>query len=287
MQAVIDQRGGMRGRPPKKHFNIWRSLLKDARNGGAIGVNYSRWEGGQKRVLANSDRVAGLPQRTFPADIFDAAVLKLLREVDPREVIGESAAAEQVLTLTGEREQLAARIQRTLDALGNSDSPAIVARVTAWEAQLRDIDRQLTEARQQAANPLAASWGELPSLIEAASTEDGRIRLSAILRRILTQVWCLFIPRGRVRCAVVQMFFREGQTRSYVVAYSQAAPAGSGKGRKMHPERWGVRSLLEVGGPRKVDLRDPASVANIETTFAVLPLHTLLTAEATTPKGKK
>lgn len=253
------------GRPPKKRTNIFRGLLWDARGGGKIGVTTRTWEGKHTPVLVNCDCTAGEKVTSFPADIFERYVLALLREVDPRELLGESAAAEQVLALQGERDQLAKKIELTADALGGEDSPTVTARIRRWESELRSLDDRLTLARQEAANPLANAWGEVPGLVEIANTEDGRIRISAVLRRVAERVDCLFVPRGRTRLAAVQMRFAGGgRCRSWLIVSTPAATAGSGARRKMLPPRSGAKSFTAVGLSDQLDLRKSADVVNVE-----------------------
>lgn len=265
------------GRPSQKRANIFRGLLRDARNGGTIGITTMRWDGGKKTTLVynNNDRAAGEPQRSFPAETFDAAVLKMLREIDPREVVGESAAADRVLTLTGERNELVAKIERTAEALGGQDSPTITAKITKWESELRDLDDALTRARQEAANPLANAWGDLPGLVEIAATADGRVRLAAVLRRVIDSVWCLFTRNGEHRLAAAQVRFTGGEHRDYLIVHRPAKPLGHGTKTepvKIRPASWSVLSFAAADG---LDLRKPADAKKLEPLLARLDLSAL------------
>lgn len=270
-QAAMSGRGVRAGRPPAKRANIFRGLLKDARGGGSIGVETHTWEGGGSQVFSNNDRTAGVKKYSFPADVFERAVLSMLREVDPREVVGESAAADRVLALTGERADLSAKIDRLVTALGEDQSPAIVAKIRRMETDLREVDDRLAAARQEAADPLANSWGEFPGLVDLATTDDGRVRLAAVLRRVVSKMWCLFFSKGRTRVAVIQVRFAGSNAhRDYLVLSQPAAAVGSGRGRKLSPPKWSVRSFVTPGKKGDFDLRDRKHAAELEKVLAGL-----------------
>jgi DNA invertase Pin-like site-specific DNA recombinase len=262
-QGAMNGRVTLAGRPPRNRTNIFRGLLRDARRGGRLGLSTSTWKkengdvGGQHAVYTNCDRTAGESQYSFPAELFQAAILSRLREIDPREVVGESAAAERVLTLEGQRKEIVATLNRTAEALGGADSPTVVAKIQKWEAELRKLDDQLATARQEAANPLANAWSELPGLVELAATEEGRVRLAAVLRRVVDSIWCLFTARGRTRIALAQVrFVGSDQTRDYIVIHEPASTAGSGRARKLVEARSAVGDLESEQLTQRADLRD-------------------------------
>lgn len=261
-QGAMAGRVTRAGRPPARRANLFRGLLRDARGGGRLGI-LSRVKGPHRSVVySNMDRKAGVPQHSFPAEAFEAAVLSKLREVDPREVIGESAAAERVLALTGERAELAGKLARLGDLLGDEPSPTIAGRVREAEAALRALDDRLAAARQEAATPLADSWGELPGLADAAGRPDGRVRLAATLRRVVDSIWCLFLPAGENRVAAVQVWFAGGRHRDYLIT-SRPARRGPGGGRRA--PSWSVRALAAPGLPGGLDLRRRDDAGALET----------------------
>lgn len=222
-QAAMRSRVTLAGRPPKKQTNIFRGLLSDARDGSVIGISTNTKDGVHRQQYSNGSRKTGAGTHSFPRASFEGAILSRLREVDPREVIGESAAADKVLTLTGERSALVTKIEKLVTLIGDEPSPAIAGKIRALESELRTLDDRLSQARQEAANPLANSWGELPGLVELAGTENGRVRLAAILRRVVESVRCLFVRRGENRVAVVQVFFMPGnRSRLYTILHQSA-----------------------------------------------------------------
>jgi DNA invertase Pin-like site-specific DNA recombinase len=281
-QAAMNNRITLAGRPPATRKNIFRGMLRDARNGRQMGIVSRKNDGKRTVVYANNDAHAGEKTYSFPVDVLEGAVLSHLREIDPREVLGESVAGEQVLALTGERDKLLAKINRTAEALGDDDSPTIAAKIRAWESQLRELDDRLTLARQEAANPLANAWGELPGLVELAKTEEGRVRLAAVLRRIASSVWCLFLSRGRVRVAAVQMWFTgEEKHRDWLIYSRPSAPIGSGAGRKMSVPKSGAKSFVELGLPA-MDLRSSTNAAKLEKIILAIDPSTFESPTVTT-----
>jgi len=264
-QGAMAGRTHLAGRNPKKNTSLFRGILRDARRGGTIGLSSGGKKGEPRHhFYANSDRIAGEQQKNFPAESFEAAILTKLREIDPREVVGESAAADRVLSLTGERAELVAKINRAVDALGDGDSPAIAAKVMKWEADLRALDDQLVLARQEAADPLANAWGEVPGLVALAGTEDGRVRLAGVLRRVIEATWCLFTRCGETSLAAVQIRFAGGGRREYLIRHTPARYLGKGKAER-RPPRWSAVSFFADGaGVGEIDLRKPEHVAAVE-----------------------
>src|SRR5204862_327040 len=102
------------------------------------------------------------------------------------------------------------------------------------EARKRDLAGRLTAARQKAANPLSASWGEAQSLLAALDAApdlaDARVRLRAVLRRVVESVSVLFVKLGRYdRVAAVQIWFHGGAHRDYLIYHQPARGFGKGK----------------------------------------------------------
>src|SRR5262249_40872261 len=132
-------------------------------------------------------------------------------------------------------------------------------------------------ARQEAANPLAAAWGESKSLLDVldGTPEEGknevRLRLRAVLRRTTESIWLLVVPRGLDRLAAVQVWFAGGtRCRSCVIYYRPAHHF-----RRSESEWW-ARSLAAVAGPVDLDLRNPDHARRLE---AVLQAADLTAAE--------
>src|SRR5262249_29436107 len=95
---------------------------------------------------------------------------------------------------------------------------------------------------------------------DAPDREGARLRLRSALRRLVDQVWVLVVPRGVVRLAAVQLHFREGGRRQYLL-YSR--PLQAPGGRRIEAAADG-RSFAAAGAPGSLDLRDPDHVRRLE-----------------------
>jgi hypothetical protein len=192
-----------------------------------------------------------VPSVTFPNDVFEPAVLSLLKELNPREVMIEESA--------GESTSLAASLVRTESSIEaivsemeqHGESPTLFKRLRQKEAEQQEITVKLAEARLREQNPKSAAYSEMVTLMDIATSEPHRLRLRELLRTVISEVWVLVVPRRSIRLCAVQIFFsgNSQSRRDYLIVYKSAA----GGGRKGF---WKARSLkhdLPVG---TLDLRN-------------------------------
>lgn len=84
---------------------------------------------------------------------------------------------------------------------------------------------------------------------------EARTRLRAAVRRVVSEVWCLFVGEGgraltRNRLAAVQLWFNGGGCRDYLIVHRRSVG-----GSIVSPGGWWVRSLPARGGKGGADLR--------------------------------
>ncbi len=154
----------------------------------------------------------GQQSTTFPYFVLERAILHELQEVDPKEILEGANGHDEVTAIEAEYGGVDAEIRKMVaDMDKNGFSDSLGKRVRSLETRLAEIARQLEAARQRAANPLSAAWGEAKTLLvaldSAADQEDVRVRLKAVLQRIVRSIWLRIVPRGRDRYAVVRIVF--------------------------------------------------------------------------------
>jgi DNA invertase Pin-like site-specific DNA recombinase len=262
--------------------NLFAGLITDARNGGsyyavqrADGRNPPQ-SGEWPRVLINTKSVEGhVPCVSFPLEPFERAMLGKLREIDPRELIDETGPPSESKTLAAELTTVEASISAIVaDMDANGESPVLFARLRAKEARQKELAESLAVAKAADATPVAAAWGEYQSLYDvmekAKDRDDMRHRLRAVLRRMVSGVWLLAVPRGRTRVAAVRVQFAGGEYfRDFLIVYRPAisngrtaAPASLRaysfrKRASLHDDATG-RTL-----PTGIDLRETEDAAKI------------------------
>jgi DNA invertase Pin-like site-specific DNA recombinase len=246
--------------------NVFRGLIYDAHDGGTYTTTLSYGRTGRgRRVLATSASQTGRGERrSFPFDVFEEAVLSLLREVDPRDVVGRKKGADPVLALSAERERVAAKIAELQAELLDGDVKAIAAVLRAQEARLGDIDARLAVARREAAHPLSFAWGNLTTLLDvvrsAPDPEEVRLRLKSELRRVVKRIDLLVVPRGLARLAAVQIHFAGDGRRDYLIVSKPSHRTFGG----VRPGGWHAVSLPPaVAGRLELDLRKPGHARDL------------------------
>jgi DNA invertase Pin-like site-specific DNA recombinase len=227
-QGSLDSRRGKGGRTAKETVNLFSHLLVDARDRSPM---HRRKHGGGRISFVSSLAIQGVADSrfvSFPAAVFESAFLLCLRELDPQEVLPSSQGGrDAAVILTGRLTAVGAEIEKLKDRLESRFTDAVADVLERKEAEKRSLEGQLAEVRKEAAAPVETAWKDCKGLIgiltEAKGTEEEnevRTRLQAALRRILSEVWCLFVSRGRERIAVVQAFFvGADRRRDYYISW--------------------------------------------------------------------
>jgi DNA invertase Pin-like site-specific DNA recombinase len=252
-KAALSARKGKAGRLPKNFINPFQGLLNDARTGSTLHrVDKGRRSGTVLVPYLGELGVNGEKAVSFSFPVFEKAILQLLSEVDPDEIVG-NGEAEKVQELTGRLSEVEKRIQALQDALLSGDVQAVVDVLRRQEALKTQLAEELARAKQALASPAASAWGECQSLATMIEKDSGlRVRLRSALRRIIESVWVLIVPRGRDRLCAVQVWFAEGtKRRDYLILYRP--PHANGIARQ--EGQWWARSLASLITQGDVDLR--------------------------------
>lgn len=275
-RAGVAQRKRYRGRNGHSdRVNVFAGILNHARDGDTYMMTQRLSRSGGKTlrqysVLVNVQGDDGRARAySIPYDPFEEAVLSLLREIDPHEILNGDQGPDETVSLAGQLAGVEAELADAsafMDA--NGFSLTIGKRVAALEERKRELAAELAEARHRAAHPLSESWGEAQTLAAAlkgaADPHDARLRLRAALRRIVESIWILVVPRGRDRLCAVQVWFAEGKGRhrDYLVMHRAAG--------NRRPESWWARSSVAALGD--LDLRKRADARELEKLLAAAEL---------------
>jgi DNA invertase Pin-like site-specific DNA recombinase len=254
-EAIQGRKGKQKpGRYGEGVANLFSGLLIDARGGRKEDTYYCAFRndnGKKSRVLLNKTSIEGKAKcYTFPYATFERAVLSQLRELDPAEVLGREGPLDNEAVLRGELRHVRERMADYANELDRGGPVALLAdKLRKLEAREAELTRALDEAAQQATLPLTASWRDAGDLIDlldnAPDVEDVRLRLRSAIRRIVSEVRLLVVPRGRDRLALAQLAFEGGeQVRSYFLIHR--SPKGNQSART--PGCWWAGALDALGG---------------------------------------
>jgi DNA invertase Pin-like site-specific DNA recombinase len=283
-RAAVGGRGQPRGRVGK-NVNIFAGLLRNARDGETYYVTTRCPAGKKHRVLIGSRAMEkGAPCHSFPFPTFEKAVLSLLKEIDPKEVLGVAPGQDEVIVLSGELAHVKAQQEAIEAELLKGDVASLAKAARALDARQKELTEQLAEARRKAAYPAGEAWGEMVSLVDVLETapdaqerELRRLRMRSLLRQLVDEIWILAVGRGRDRLAAVQIFFTGDGRRDYVIL---SRPPKSGRGtRDGKPWReeggWWARSLATAVKPDDLDLRRRKDAAALEKLLVALDLKAM------------
>jgi DNA invertase Pin-like site-specific DNA recombinase len=271
-QAALSRRRDRPGRVGHFVASLFSCLIKDARTRGTMHITHQAQGRGAKRchrrVLMPSDASEGRTKIvSFPYTVFEQAVLSCLKEINPADVLGKQPEGEAA-ALAGELATLEGRMRQLEDELtGEGDVPTLARAVKAMESKRQDLLKRRAEARRKESNPQGEAWGKMQSLLDLAKDDARRLRLRDLLREVVEEVWVLVVARRPVRLAAVQLFFREGGRRDYLIRYT-AAGTGREGGMTVH-------SLARATKSRSLDLRRPDDARGLEEELMALDLADL------------
>jgi DNA invertase Pin-like site-specific DNA recombinase len=272
-RAAMGARTMPRGRVGE-HVNVFSDLLHNARDGDRYYVGTRSPRGKRHRVLiARGAYDHGAACVSFPFDVFERAVLSLLREVDPHEVLGDAPGQDEVIVLSGELAHVQAQ-QAAIEAeLLKGDVATLAKAARALDQRAKELTEQLSAAKQRAAHPAGEAWGEAMSLAAVIETardpQEARLKLRSLLRRLVSEIWVLAVPRGRDRLAAVQAFFEGDGHRDYLIL---SRPPKAGRCGWRVEGGWWAKSLADVAALGPLDLRKRKDAQKLEQALAALDL---------------
>jgi hypothetical protein len=268
------QRQNKRGRLGK-HVNVFSGLLRSASDGEGYTCAWtfgSATPDGQKRkwrVLKNHAGMQGRARsHTFPLVTFERAIFSRLREIDPHAILNGEGGPDESQALAGELSALEARIATLEEIQAETPSKANGRALAELEGRQEELAGRLAEARQRAAHPLSESWGQAHGLLDAldnaADPDDARLRLRAVLRRLVDRVWLLVVPRGQDRLCACQVWFKRDRgevcCRSYLILHR---PPKANASARVDGGFW-VKSFAEVAREGDFDLRNRDDARRLE-----------------------
>lgn len=256
-----------RGRPGR-HVNLFAGLLRDARGGGSY---ITRHHKKRESVLFPAKAAFGQGDKwvSFPLKAFESCILSRLIEVKIEDLQPDAPAPSRVETLSGRKTELEALITKWRAKMDTPELVDVVAeKLVELERERREVTERLTEAQREESSPLSEAVGQLRvvgQLLAEDNGDENRLRCRAAIRRAIESVWCLFRPGRGERAGVVQVWFRNGAHRDYIIA---GRPEGA-NARGRRPARWHVASFAATDG---LDLRKQADVKKVERLLAKLTL---------------
>lgn len=224
VQGQISMRRMFKGRK-SVHVNLFSGLLVDARDGGAI---HAERTVAKPSVYGTANARNGIPGSVwscFPLEGFDASILAALAEVR----IHDQPEKDRLGTLTSRYTQVELRIKALQALLLQSDEMAeIVEAMRGLREERQILLEEMEVERQKQASPPSENLATLQTLIVS---NEGRDRLQNAIRKVVSEIRCLFVGKGgQDRMAFVRISFH-GSTavRHYAITYRPARGGAVGQ----------------------------------------------------------
>lgn len=241
-QTALSGRREKAGRVGVKVTNLFSGLMTDALGGQKMLIAWQTQGSGDKRRKVRCLVPAGAMEGrqasiTLPYAVFERAVLKCLKEITPADLTGSETAPEST-GLVVEAAALESRMKDIEAELlsDGEDVPALAKVLRQLDSRLQDVLRRLRTAQQQEANPMPAILTEAQTLLEVANDEQRRLRLRTLLTQLVESIHVIITAGRSVKLCAVQIAFRRGVRRDYIIRYNPARRGVKGG--------WSVRSNL-------------------------------------------
>jgi DNA invertase Pin-like site-specific DNA recombinase len=252
-------------RESPKHINVFKGLLRHARDGGGWLLTNRQTTARPNMVLLNAGGAAGRDCcYTFPYPVFEEEILGRLIELDPAKVLPRKDGPSRAHVLRAKLAEVRARQQQAKSDYKARPGKSLAEIVNDLDAEEERAATELQEELARTVKPVEKAWEELPGLVQMIRKEGdaARLRIRPVLRSIVTEVWLLLMPRGAVRLLVTQLHFPGGAHRDYLTYLS---PAANHRPRVCHTADYKFDA-----GP--IDLRKPADVARLAAALETVPL---------------
>jgi DNA invertase Pin-like site-specific DNA recombinase len=250
-----------------KYLNIFAGLLRNAEDGGTFLVANKGQKGRPNLLLVTlaSDNGRG-KARTFPYLAFREAILKLFREITPKEILAAAPKPDTVDVLEARLSQAKEQVRQLKADLSRGYSPAITEVLREKERLQATLQEELDREKANAAHPAERDWAQFANLhealLKASDQEDALIRLRSLLQRRIDSIWLLIVKRGLTQLCAAQVWFRDAELRhrNYLIVRRAATGHSSAFSKAL--------SLAEVIKPGDLDLRQPAHARRLEAELA-------------------
>jgi DNA invertase Pin-like site-specific DNA recombinase len=257
-----------------KYVNTFRSILKDARDGEGF-VLHNKGTGTKPELLLVTAAGEGGRDRcfTFPYYIFEEAILGLLREVKPEDILPrEGDRPSRADTLRARLGSLRLDIDRVKEDLKAGYSKTLSAVLRGWETEEEEVATQLQEELARSVRPAERGWRELPGLVDLIRKggDDARLKLRVVLRQVVEDARVLIVTRGSWQLVAVQFHFTGGARRDYLIRRQAAG--------FRRPGGWKAKALADAGDLGPLDLRDRKDVQRLEKLLNAIDLDLLAAA---------
>jgi DNA invertase Pin-like site-specific DNA recombinase len=295
-QAIESRAGGFKrggkgspaaGRKGAQETNLFGRLLRCARTGEKLHIvnalgNQTAGERKRYRYLCAAQDSGTAGGSRLDYSVFEAAVLSLLRELRPADIAAEGKPGNgrqaEIARLCGRLVDLDSRLERAKQrARDAEDFDAFLDLIQELQGERKQVGDRLAGLRQEEEGESAGDLGEAQSLIAmlaragAEELPDLRRRLKARIRLLVAEAWVVIVPRGRDRLAAVQLLFRGGRRRDYLILHRP----GKSYGKARVDGQWWALSLSAAVRAGDLDLREPEQADALAEVLAAADLARL------------
>jgi DNA invertase Pin-like site-specific DNA recombinase len=254
-----------------KYVNVFRGLLKHARDGGSYLLHNKGTGAAPALLLVNSGGVGGHGKCfTFPYGVFEEAILGLLREVKAEDVLPRKGnAPSRVDVLRSKLENVRADMASIQKDLKDGYSKALVAVLREHEAAEQKVALELQGELAKTVRPAERAWKDVPGLVDLvkAGGDEARLKIRPVLRSVVDEMLVLVVPRGAWRLCYVQVFFHGGARRDYLLMHRTAG--------NQREECWCYNSATPALTAGLLDLRDQGATALLQAALEAIDVERL------------
>lgn len=240
VRHAIAQRTNTRGRNGVGVANLFKGLIRDARDGKKMNMVY----GGSSRK-ANTRQLVSYGARNgetdsvsmpFPYDAVEEAFLKLLCDLKASDVVGGQAddREQEIAALSGRLQELDHMITTTQARVSEKgDIGTLLDLLEKLDQEKKTTAGRLDKLKAETAHRQPTALGEAQSLVallKAAPAEERpglRLKIRARISQVVSEMWLLAMDQDvrtgdkNVRLCVVQVFLASGAMKFLTLAWQR------------------------------------------------------------------
>lgn len=257
------------GRRGVDECNLFTGIVRDARTGERMRVVNAcgrKTDVPRKRyryLCATQETGAPATGGRIDVNVFEAAILKELKELKPADISGDAAPSDvqgEIGRHEGRLLDIDARLARTRQrARSDDDFDSFLDLIKELQDERKIVSEELAKLREVEPRRAGADLGEVQTiagLLERAKPEERvelRRRLKARLQQLVSEMLVLVVALDHMnRAAAVQVHFTGGRTRNYLILHSA------------RPQRWEVATFAGAGLSDGLDLRKKKDRESLE-----------------------
>jgi DNA invertase Pin-like site-specific DNA recombinase len=228
VQALRASRKQARG-PRTEFVNLFQGMVHNARDGHPMHLQVITTKRLHYRRLLSwgcIKRLEGANSMSLSLHHFEPAVLAFLTEIKESDLQPASENTNEVEAKRGELATIQTRLEKLQEALESGEQLETVAKaISNLEKRKKELQADIRKLQRDTAVSHSNPHHEAKLLLQLGELDhDKRLKLRAVLVSLIESIWILPIRFGRRVAGIIQINFRNGFVKAFVMSPHDMTP---------------------------------------------------------------